>query len=104
MNAVISKEEFRSTGKELIKLKSFILKTLKLSAKVVVTFVLLVAGLLFLTEWRLNGINFFGHYITPEEVNMFIDSAGTYMYITYIAVVIAIIWGFWLGKAIKKIK
>ncbi len=69
--------------------------------KVLITIILLLAGLILLTYFRLFGIHFLGINISAEAVNVFVDSMGTYLYFTYASIVFLMVWGFWIGRAIK---
>ncbi len=79
-------------------MKKYILMTIKIT----ITAALIISGLVALTNWRLNGIHLFGMYVPPEEVNMFVDSSGTYLYIVFVALVILFIWGVWIGRRVIK--
>lgn len=72
--------------------------------KIIITIVLLVAGLILLTYFRLFGIHFLCIHISSEAVNVFVDSMGTYFYFTYVAIILLVFWGFWIGRAIFKKK
>lgn len=79
-------------------------KYIILTIKIVITVFLIIAGLLILTEWRLYGIHLLGLYVPASQVNMFVDSAGTYLYIVFVALVILIVWGVWIGRRVIKRK
>ncbi len=81
-----------------VAMKKYILMT----SKIVITAFFIISGLVVLTDWRLYGIHLFGIYVPPEQVNMFVDSSGTYLYIVYITLVILIIWGVWIGRRVIK--
>ncbi len=70
--------------------------------KIVITISIVLSGLIFLTDWRLNGIHIFGWNVSAEQVNMFVDSCGSYLYLAFVAIVILIIWGVWIGKRVVK--
>ena len=72
--------------------------------KIIITIILLVAGLILLTYFRLHGIHILGLHISAEAVNVFVDSMGTYFYFIYAAVIILIVWGLWFGRTVFKNK
>ena len=79
------------------------MKYISVIFKIIITISLILSGLVALTAWRLNGIQIFGLEISAEQVNMFVDSSGTYLYLIFVALVILIVWGIWIGKrAIRK--
>lgn len=75
---------------------------MKKAVKIIITLVFLIVGLLALTYFRIHGIHFLGLNVSAEEVNIFVDSMGTYLYSAYVAILLFCIWGFWIGKAIRK--
>ncbi len=77
-------------------------KFITTAIKVIIAAALMISGLIALTIWRLKGIHFFGIYITPEQVNMLVDSAGTYVYIVYVAIVLLVVCGYWIGRKFIK--
>ncbi|MCM1196702.1 MAG: hypothetical protein NC310_06515 [Roseburia sp.] len=80
-------------------------KSISLILKIILTISVILSGLVALTNWRLNGIHMFGINISAEQVNMFVDSSGSYLYLAFVAIVILIIWGVWIGRrAIAKKK
>lgn len=70
--------------------------------KIIITISLILSGLIALTNWRLNGIHIFGWDVSAEQVNMFVESSGSYLYLAYVATVILIIWGIWIGRKVVK--
>ncbi len=80
-------------------------KTIFLILKIITTISIILSGLILLTNWRLNGIHIFGINISAEQVNMFVDSSGSYLYLAFVAIVVLIFWGIWIGRrAISKKK
>ena len=75
-------------------------KNISLILKIILTISVILSGLIALTNWRLNGIHIFGLNISAEQVNMFVDSSGSYLYLAYVAIVILIIWGVWIGRRV----
>ncbi len=61
--------------------------------KILITIILLIAGLILITYFRMFGIHFLGINISKEAVNVFIDSVGTYFYFTYVAIILLVVWG-----------
>ncbi len=80
-------------------------KTIFFIIKIITTISIILSGLILLTNWRLNGIHVFGLNISAEQVNMFVDSSGSYLYLAFVTIVILIFWGIWIGRrAISKKK
>lgn len=78
---------------------------ISLVIKIIITISIILSGLVVLTNWRLKGIHIFGLNISAEEVNMFVDSSGSYLFLAFSAIVILIIQGVWVGRrAIAKRK
>lgn len=76
-----------------------------LTIKIIIAISIILSGLVIMTKWRLYGIHIFGLNISAEEVNMFVDSSGSYIFLTFSAIVILIVFGVWIGKkAIAKKK
>ncbi len=82
--------------KEGINMKNVIL----MITKIIITVSLALSALLLLTDWRLNGIHIFGWNVSAEQVNMVVDSAGSYLYLAFVTIVILIIWGVWIGRKV----
>ncbi len=76
----------------------FMKSKVSLIIKIIITISIILSGLVVLTNWRLNGIHIFGLDISAEEVNMFVDSSGSYLFLAFSAIVILIIWGVWVGR------
>lgn len=66
--------------------------------KVFLTIVALLGGLLALTNIKLQGFNIAGWQVSAEAVNMFVNTAGDYLFWIYVMVVIFIIWRKWIKK------
>lgn len=68
--------------------------------KIIITLSTILSGLVIMTKWRLYGIHIFGLNVPAEEVNMFVDSSGSYIFLAFSAIVILIVWGVWVGKKV----
>ena len=42
----------------------------------------------------------FGLDISAEQVNMFVDTSGSYIFLAFSAIVILIVFGVWVGKIV----
>ncbi|MDE7264520.1 MAG: hypothetical protein K2N64_07650 [Anaeroplasmataceae bacterium] len=71
---------------------------ISLILKFIITISIILSGLVVMTNWRLYGIHIFGLNISAEQVNMFVDSSGSYLFLAFSAIVILIVWGVWVGK------
>ncbi len=75
-------------------------KTIFFIIKIITTISIILSGLVVLTNWRLNGIHMFGLDISAEQVNMFVDTSGSYIFLAFSAIVILIVFGVWVGKRV----
>lgn len=73
-------------------------KSLIITLKVIMTIVLVFAGLVSLTNIKLSGFNIGSWRVTAEQVRMFVTTAGDYLFWLYVVLVVFIIW----KKRIKK--
>ncbi len=73
-------------------------KVLLIIIKVFLTIVALVGGLLALTNIKLSGFNIGAWSVSAEEVQMFVSTAGDYLFWIYVVIVIFVIWRKWLRK------
>lgn len=73
-------------------------KGLFITIKVIMTIVLILIGLLSLTNIKLSGFNIGSWQVSAEQVRMFVTTAGDYLFWVYVVLVVFIIW----KKRIKK--
>lgn len=73
-------------------------KGLWIALKVFMTIVLITLGLLSLTNIKLSGFKIGSWEVTSEQVRMFVNTAGDYLFWVYVVLIIFIIW----KKRIKK--
>lgn len=66
--------------------------------KLIFTIVLVFLGLLTLTNIKLSGFNIGSWRVSAEEVRMFVNTAGDYLFWVYVVIIVYIIW----RKRIKK--
>lgn len=66
--------------------------------KIILTIIALAGGLLTLTNIKLSGFNIGKWSFTPEQVQMFVSTAGDYLFWIYAVIVIFIIWRKWLRR------
>lgn len=66
--------------------------------KVLLTIVALAGGLLALTNVKLSGFNIGPWEVSAEQVQMFVSTAGDYLFWIYVVVVIFVIWRTWIKK------
>ena len=79
---------------------------MKKTIKIIAALILIAGGLIALTYFRIYGIHFGGLNISAEQVNMFVDSAGTKIYAVWVGFILLIFFGFWMGKILssKRVK
>ncbi len=73
-------------------------KCVIITVKVLATIALILLGLITLTNIKLNGFNIGDWKVTAEEVNMFVDTVGDYLFWLYVVFIIFIIWKKWIRK------
>lgn len=66
--------------------------------KILLTIIALAGGLLALTNIKLSGFNIGAWSVSAEEVQMFVSTAGDYLFWIYVVIVIFVIWRKWLRK------
>lgn len=60
------------------------------SIKVIACISIILTVLFSLSSWRVYGVDLFGRYFTPEEVNAIIATAGDYIFWAFIGLVVFI--------------
>lgn len=73
-------------------------KAIFIILKVILTIIWILGGLISLTEIKLSGFNIGSWRVTSEEVQMFVSTAGDYLFWIWIVAGIFIIWKKWIKK------
>lgn len=66
--------------------------------KIIFTIIWIFGGLITLTELKLSGFNIGSWSVSKEEVQMFVETAGDYLFWVWIVIGGFIIWKKWIKK------